>query len=168
LLGTLKLEGTESAVTAEQAKVLLPLWEALAGGILQSTAERSAVLRQIEGEMSRQQLEAIADMRLSFNDMRSWAEEQGAGMGLERNRDTPPGAPAAGQPRFSGGDLLPEMATRRAQFEGMSEGQRTAFRATAQAGGGFAERPGGGAGPRQSLFLLRPLVELLQVRAQEE
>ena len=60
------------------------------------------------------------------------------------------------------------MATRRAQFEGMSEEQQAALRATAQAGG-LPARAGGGAGtgPGQPIFLLRPLIELLQARAGE-
>ena len=33
MLGTIQLEGTEDAVTPGQAKALLPLWQALRGGV---------------------------------------------------------------------------------------------------------------------------------------
>ena len=48
MLGMLKLEGTEQAVTPDQAKALLPLWQAFQGGALQASAERNAVMAQIE------------------------------------------------------------------------------------------------------------------------
>jgi len=169
MLGTLRLEGTENAVTAEQAKALLPLWQVLEAGGLQSGAERSAVLKQIEGEMSSDQLQAIALMRLSPGDMRTWAQEQGVSMGSGGHQRVSPDGRATPQAHFSGGNVPPEMATRRAQMENMSEEERAAFRATAQAGGGFGGRPGSsGAGVKQPLFLLRPLVELLEERAGAE
>jgi hypothetical protein len=90
MLGTLKLEGTENAVTAEQAKALLPLWQVLEAGGLQSGAERSAVLKQIEGEMSSDQLQAIASMRLSPGDMRTWAQEQGVNTGFGGHQGASP------------------------------------------------------------------------------
>jgi hypothetical protein len=68
----------------------------------------------------------------------------------------------------SGQDMPPEMATLRAQFENMSEEEREAMRATAQAGGGFqggrAGAPGapGGGGPVG--VLIRPLIQMLTER----
>ena len=49
-LGTLKLEGTANAITAEQAKALLPLWQAvvaLSGTTTTAEAELTAVQNQI-------------------------------------------------------------------------------------------------------------------------
>jgi hypothetical protein len=69
--------------------------------------------------------------------------------------------------------MPPEMATRRAEFENMSDEERAAMRETMQAGGGFASGPGtsargGGArGGGQFMLLLNPLIELLTQRAAE-
>jgi len=61
------------------------------------------------------------------------------------------------------------MATRRAEFESMSEEEREALRATAQAGGGIPGGAGGraGGGSGQFTILLDPLIELLTERAVE-
>jgi hypothetical protein len=48
-LGTLELEATTHAVTSSQASALLPLWQAIRSGTLQSVEETDAVLAQIEG-----------------------------------------------------------------------------------------------------------------------
>jgi len=129
MLGTLRLEETEQAVTAEQAKVLLPLWQALQGSALKAEAERSAVYAQIEATMTPAQLEAIAAMQLT---QEALAQGQGGPPGME---------PGGGQPPSSS-----EMATRQVQFSGMSDEQRQAMRATAQAGGGFGGAGGFGGG----------------------
>lgn len=76
MLGTIKLEGTEHAVTPGQAKVLLPLWQAFQGGALQASAERNAVLARIEAQMTPAQLEAIAAMQLTPDDLRAWAQDR--------------------------------------------------------------------------------------------
>jgi hypothetical protein len=64
--------------------------------------------------------------------------------------------------------MPPEAATRRAEMENMSDEEREALRATAQAGG-MSGGPGGraGAGPGQFIILLDPLIELLTQRAAE-
>ncbi len=83
-LGTLELIQTDSAISAEQAKTLLPLWQALrstqqAGGTAQ--AEVSALLTQIEAAMKPEQLQSIAGMKLTFTDMQDWATANGITMG---------------------------------------------------------------------------------------
>jgi hypothetical protein len=154
-LGTIQLEGTENAVTPEQAVALLPLWQSLQGGVT-AQAEVEAVLKQIEGTMTQEQLEAVAAMQLTQEDLGAWMQEQGLG--------TPPGE---GMP--PGGEMPPEMATRMAEFQGMSEEEREAARATMQAEGGMPGRPGapGEASGRQFVILLNPLIELLEARAGE-
>ncbi len=107
-LGTIQLEETENAVTPEQAASLLPLWQAMQGGVT-AQAEVNAVLKQIEGTMAQEQLEAIAAMQLTQEDLRAWMQEQGLGTGG--------GFPGAG------GD--------------MSEEERESLRATVEAGGGM-------------------------------
>lgn len=184
-LGTLKLEETESVVTPEQAKTLLPLWQALRGGVT-AQAEMNAVLAQIERTMTQEQLQAIAEMRLTQDDLRAWMEEHGIQPGgvFTGTMGTPgpgfmppgwgggtpePGGFGGGPP--GGGTMSPEMATRRAQFENMSDAERQALRATMEAGGGWPGRQGGTPGPRmwrsrgQFMMLLDPLIALLEARA---
>ncbi len=81
-LGTLRLEGTKDAVTPAQAKTLLPLWQAIQNGVLQNDAETNAVLKQIEGTMTAEQLAAIAAMQLTTEDMMAYAQENGLGDGV--------------------------------------------------------------------------------------
>jgi hypothetical protein len=114
-LGTMQLEETDQAVTPEQATALLPLWQALRGGVT-NQVEVDAVLKQIEGTMDQEQLQAIAGMQLTQESLKSWMEEQGTGA------------------VFPGGF---------GAFGDMSEEERAALQATAEAGGGF---PGGFAG----------------------
>lgn len=169
-LGTLKLEETEHAVTSEQAKTLLTLWQALQGGVT-AEGEVSAVLKGIEGTMTDEQLAAIAEMQLTQGDMDAWLEKQGLDMRNPPGGDLDPDALATRQAEFggagrsSGGDGSPEMATRRAQFENMSDEEREAMRATMQAGGGFPGGTGAAGGGRIGV-LIRPLIELLTERAE--
>jgi hypothetical protein len=194
MLGTLLLEETGHAVTPEQAKTLLPLWQALQGGGVTIQAEIDAVLKQIEGKMTQEQLEAIAAMQLTQEDLRAWMEEQGMGSGgtpgpgggpggggdmsdeerqaLRATMEAGGGFPG-GPPGGSGGEMPPEMTTRQAEFANMTDEEREEMRATMQAGGGFpGGGPGGagsrgGSGGRQANFLLRPLIDLLEERAGE-
>jgi len=169
-LGTMELEGTADAVTPEQATDLLPLWQALQGAVT-AQAEVNAVLAQIEATMTRTQLEAIAALQLTQEDLMVWAEESGLPM-----------------PAFGGGPVgrgqgasEEERAAVRATIEAggappgfpsggdwPSEEERAAFQATMEAGGGMpgGGRPGG-AGRGGATVLIGPLVELLTERAAE-
>ena len=180
VLGTLKLEETGNAVTPEQAASLLPLWQALRGGVT-AQAEVDAVLKQVEGTMTQEQLAAIAAMQLTQEDLQAWTEEQGMrggfrGAGGDMSEEEQESLRATrqaggGMPGGAGGEMPPEMATRRAEFENMSDEEREELRATMQTGGGFSGRTGadgrGGAGGRQFIFLLNPLIDLLEARAEE-
>lgn len=157
VLGTLRLEGTENAVTPEQAKTLLPLWQALAGGNLTDETEVNAVLKQIEGSMTKEQLTAIVAMKLTSADMTTWMQEQGMAFrppdGQGGAYPNPGRTPGAGNGPGGPGN--------------MSEEERAALRATMEAGGftppggnrQFVTRGG------QGSFLIRPLIQLLAVRA---
>ena len=79
-LGTIQLEGTENAVTPEQATASLLLWQALQGSVT-TQAEVAAALKQIEGTMTSEQLEAIAILQLAQKDLRTWMQDQGLGLG---------------------------------------------------------------------------------------
>ena len=59
-LGTLQLDGTPNAITADQAKTLLTLWQALRATTqsgASAQAEVNALLGQIEGALTAQQLD---------------------------------------------------------------------------------------------------------------
>jgi hypothetical protein len=168
VLGILRLEEMENAVTPKQATALLPLWQALRGGVT-AQAEVNAVLKQIQGTMTQEQLGAIAAMQLTQEDLQAWIEEQGLRLEPGPGRgggaqEMSPDVRATRQAEFAGGEMPPEMATRRAQFESMSEEDLAALRATAEAGGMPARA---GAGSRQFPILLNPLLELLEARAGE-
>jgi hypothetical protein len=170
-LGVVQLDGTENAVTPEQAKALLPLWQVIQSGSLQSDAETNAVVKQIEATMTAEQISAIADMQLTFEDMGSWMREQGQDVGRPQRAE-------GGQGPLS--DLTEDeraamRATRQAGGEGgfgqggfadMSEEERTSMRATAEAGGMTGRGPGG-AGRGQLSFIAEQVVELLTRLAAE-
>ena len=82
--GTLKLEDTDLAVTADQATELLPLWKA-AKSLVDSdnitSEEINAIYDQIEETMTADQMAAIADMNLSFADLRDVFPDMQMGMG---------------------------------------------------------------------------------------
>ena len=83
-LGTLELSQTDFAISPEQAKTLLPLWQALrstnqAGGT--ALAEVNALLKQIESAMQPDQLQSIAGMKLTFTNMQEWATANGITIG---------------------------------------------------------------------------------------
>ena len=72
LVGTLKLESTSLAVNSSQAARLLPLWETLQSLASSSTAasqEIDAVVSQIEGTMSAEQVSSITAMKLTQQDL---------------------------------------------------------------------------------------------------
>ncbi|MDH4209151.1 MAG: hypothetical protein OEV76_09780, partial [Anaerolineae bacterium] len=78
--GTLMLEETALAVTSEQAKELLPLWQmigSLQGSTTASQVELEATFGQIEEAMTAEQLAAIEDM--DQEDMRALFDELGMG-----------------------------------------------------------------------------------------
>jgi len=71
-VGILKLEGGANAVTAQQAKDLVPLWQAysqLAGSDSAAQAELDGVVAQIKSTLTANQLKAIDGMNLTRQDM---------------------------------------------------------------------------------------------------
>jgi hypothetical protein len=80
ILGTLLLEDTENAVTAEQAAELLPMWQLLKELTTSDTAadsEREGLLEQIQETMTADQLRVIADMQLTQQDMFDYMQKAG-------------------------------------------------------------------------------------------
>jgi hypothetical protein len=80
-IGILKLEGTDKAVTVEQAKNMLPLWKAvrsLSTGDNTSADEITALYKQIRETMTAEQVQAIQAMNLSQADIQALVQQQGA------------------------------------------------------------------------------------------
>ena len=72
LVGTIKLESTSQAVSAAQARELLPLWETLQSLASSGTAasqEVDSVVSQIKSTMSTEQISSIAAMNLTQQDL---------------------------------------------------------------------------------------------------
>ena len=91
IIGTLKLEDTDQAMTAEQAIELLPLWQTLQVLSDSDTAadqEEEALITQIQETMTAEQMQAIMDMNLTREDMVAIMQEEGLAVGA---------GPAAGQ-----------------------------------------------------------------------
>jgi len=79
-IGTLSLEGTNLAVTADEAAQLVPLWKAvrsLGSNNNTSQAEIDAVYKQIEDTMTPDQIKAIEKMSMTANDTRALMQKLG-------------------------------------------------------------------------------------------
>lgn len=78
--GIMKLDGTPSAVTPEQATSLIPLWQAiiaLSGDTTTASEELTAVQDQIVSTLTPDQLQAIAAMQLTNADLNAFYAEYG-------------------------------------------------------------------------------------------
>ena len=97
-LGTLKLKGSENAVDANTAGQLIPLWEAvrsMANNNTSSPQEVQALYKQIGETMTPAQIQAIANMQLTQQDIPQVAQE--LGLDLTSGRGFSQGAQATGQ-----------------------------------------------------------------------
>lgn len=78
--GILLLDGTTNAVTPEQAKTLLPLWQAiitLSGDSATASEELTAVQDQIVATLTTEQLQSIAAMQITNTDLSAFYAEYG-------------------------------------------------------------------------------------------
>lgn len=95
-IGTLKLEGTENAVAADQAAELLPLWQVYSNLSSSDTAapeEVTALTEQIQGAMTQAQLQAIDTMNLTGQDIFATMQDLGLANAPQVNAS---GTPQAG------------------------------------------------------------------------
>jgi hypothetical protein len=79
-VGTMQLDGTENAVTAEQAGELLTLWQgysSLLSGESPAQEEYKGLQHQIEETLTAAQLQSIAKLELTVDDMGSAMAEMG-------------------------------------------------------------------------------------------
>ena len=175
MLGILRLEDTEHAVTSAQAAAMLPLWQALQSGSIQNQSERVAILSQLEGQFTQPQVEAIKALQLTFADMNDWAEANGIELSQFGQGGQGRQGAAAGQGGPGGifADMSEEeRAAFRQEMQNLSPEQRTErlqelgveIPANAGAAGPRAGQAGPRAGGRFGI-LMTPLIELLQARA---
>ena len=78
--GIMKLDGTPNAVTPEQAKTLIPFWQAviaLSGDSTTASEELTAVQDQIVATLTAQQLQVIAAMQITNADLSAFYAEYG-------------------------------------------------------------------------------------------
>jgi len=146
LIGTLKLEDTEQAVTAKQATELLPLWQTMQVLSESDTAadqEKEALIAQIQETMTPAQRQAIASMNLTRQDLFTVMQEQGVALGgssqsnsQSRNSSTNSSNFGGGGGEFpAGGGPPPDGAVSRGSggFGGQGSGLSPDQIATAQA-----------------------------------
>jgi hypothetical protein len=167
-IGTLKLEGTANAVTADEAKQLLPLWqkvETMSADTKTTQADYQTVYKQIEADMTSGQIQVIETMSLTQSDIQDMMQSLGIQItpGARNFNGTPGtgffnGTPGAGQ---NGGNFSTLSPDERAT--------RTAQRQTQAAGNGASGTPEpnrfGGRGGGFNTMFVSPLIKLLQARA---
>ena len=110
-VGTLKLEGTDLAVDADQALELIPLWQVLntlAESGSTAPEETDALILQIQETMTTEQINAIVAMQLSLEDVGTIMQEYGLSSGMGSGETPPEGfTPGSGRssdvPGLSGG-----------------------------------------------------------------
>jgi hypothetical protein len=163
-LGIFQLESTKRAVNADQAGEMLPLWKAyrsLSSSDTVAQVELEAVVNQIQELLTADQIAAISSMELTQEDVQSMIE----GLGIEFR-------PPEG---FDGEGFNPDQFRQQFGGGGPGGGQGGAFggqgnfdpnaAATARAEAGIEGEVRGGFGGRAGIFLLDPLIDLLEERA---
>jgi hypothetical protein len=80
IVGTFKLDGTDQAITKDQAKQLVIMWQVYQEISQSDTAAQEEVdglLKQIEGTLTDAQTQAITDLNLTQRDVMSLMQEKG-------------------------------------------------------------------------------------------
>ena len=165
IVGTFKLDGTAQAVTAEQAKELLPLWQVYQDLLTSDTAaqeEIDALVEQVQDTMTAEQMQAITDMNLTQQDVMSVMQDQGMAVSQRSNMGNGDGTTNQQGGGFGGppdGFVPPDgggMPTGGFGGEGFQQ------RDTTQNGSDTTARP---AQMNPSSLLLDPLIKFLQTKA---
>lgn len=164
MAGTFMLEDTELAVNTEQAGEIVQLWKALRSLTESDTAaeaEIEAVLGQIQDAMSDKQIETIAAMQLAQEDMGALIRELDLrpelpeGFGGGDFQFPPGGFPGGVGP--GGGNFGGQGPGGPGAFQDLSEEEQATRQAQREEFGAFRGRA--------SSFLMNPLIEMLQERA---
>ena len=80
IVGTFKLDGTAQAVTADEAKQLLPLWQVYKDLSTSDTAapeEVTGLVEQVQETMTKEQIQSITEMNLTQRDIFTLMQEKG-------------------------------------------------------------------------------------------
>jgi hypothetical protein len=110
VLGTLKLEGTSLAVDSAAAAKLVPLYSLLQQMTASGTsaqAEIDAVLDQIQGTMTPDQIHAIAAMKLTQTDLQSYLGQNGKSAQVSSGTPASSSSSGGGFPADPGGGGVP-------------------------------------------------------------
>lgn len=159
--GTLALEGTDQAVTADQATELAFLWKAygsLSTDDSTAAAELEALLDQISGDLTTDQREAIAAMALDDSAVQELVADLGIIVGSNSEAETSTTAMAAGP--MGGNGAMPAMEGGQAPADG---GMMVDAGAPAATGSTSAASPTTSAAPLLTA-LIQELVTTLQAK----
>jgi hypothetical protein len=166
VVGTFRLEGTELAVTPEQAAGLLVLWQVYVDLGKSDTAaqvEMDALVEQVQETLTAQQMAAIADMQMTQQDLSALlAEQGGVGSSARAGSDGDTSTANSG----AGGFAPPDGGmTGDPPDGGIMPGGGAEQPASASQGGetGAGAGPAGGAGVPTAL--VEALIRLLEQRA---
>ena len=174
IVGTFKLDGTAQAVTAEQAKELLPLWQVYKDLLASDTSaqeEKDGLVEQVQETMTKEQVQAITAMNLTQRDIFTLMQEKGLGNGGGQRNTSSGGNSTGNGNNFSGnGGFVPP-----------DGGFGGGFPAGGPDGGGFTQRNQSQGSTRNNnsssnnsttqtrfnpaTLLLDPLIELLKQKA---
>jgi hypothetical protein len=146
VVGTFKLEGTDQAVTADQAKSLLPLWQTLQSLSTSNTAateEINALVDQIKGTMTAGQMEKITAMKLTQQDVMTAMNDAGVGFNPSGASGTPNPSSGSNQGVIPGGGAAP------------SDGGGFTVSGGGPAGGGSGGGPSGDGAPPAGGFVIQ-------------
>ena len=109
IVGTFKLDGTEQAVTKDQAKQLVILWQVYQEISQSNTAAQEEVdglLKQIEGTMTDAQTQAITNLNLSQRDVMSLMQEKGLMGNLPQTSNSSSSSSSSGSNSSGGGAAM--------------------------------------------------------------
>lgn len=105
-VGTIKLDNTAQAVSADEAKQLIPLWEGLQSLMSSDTAAKAevqGVINQIQSTMTADQVSAIKALNLKGSDEASIFGQGGFAFSGPSPQGTPQAGATPGAGRFRGG-----------------------------------------------------------------
>ncbi len=155
-VGTLLLEGTNQAVTSQEAKQLLTLWQQVQSleknNSSTNPADLQNVYQQIQADMTPDQIQAIQNLNLNGTEIQNLMSQYGI--------QVTPGTPTTGGfPTLTPDQRATRQAQRATQAAGGSgnTGVGSTFSGTPGAGGFF--------GRGMTRLFVEPLINLLQQRA---
>jgi hypothetical protein len=168
IVGTFKLDGTDQAVTAKEAKELLPLWQVYKDLLTSDTAaqeEINGLVDQIQGTMTTEQTQAITAMNLTQRDIFTLMQEKGLGGGGGQRNNSSGGNSTSNGNNFggNGGFAPPDGGFPAGGFQGGPDGgftQRNQSQSSTQ-NNTTTTQPRGNA----ATLLLNPLIDLLKQKA---